>query len=161
MTQDDMPGVRGAPGGPGGRQGAPGGSSLPQAPRRVIKQTNNDSKPWFIVPKVCCDLKGMVFTHLGPLGCITTAILSEHANQSKTGSGDKFYVAVFPAHPVQFREGFAIFHTPQDTQGVWKIAKKPNLIVKFGWKNGRRFAYFFQKIGCNFSKNCQNYKKII
>ena len=63
MTQDDMPGVRGAPGGPGGRQGAPGGSSLPQAPRRVIKQQNIDPKPWFKVPKVCCDPKGMVFTH--------------------------------------------------------------------------------------------------
>ena len=26
MAQDDMPGVRGAPGGPWGRQGAPGGA---------------------------------------------------------------------------------------------------------------------------------------
>ena len=26
MTQDDIPGVMGAPGGPGGRQGAPGGA---------------------------------------------------------------------------------------------------------------------------------------
>jgi len=26
MAQDDIPGVRGPPGGPGGRQGAPGGA---------------------------------------------------------------------------------------------------------------------------------------
>jgi len=62
MAQDDIPGVRGAPGGPGGPQGAPGGSRLPPAPKRVIKQQNNDPKPWFKVPKVCCDPKGVVFT---------------------------------------------------------------------------------------------------
>ena len=74
MAQDDIPGVMGAPGGPGGRQGAPGGdrghqgapggSWLPLAAKRVIKQQNNDPKPWFKVPKVCPDPKGMVFTHL-------------------------------------------------------------------------------------------------
>ena len=31
MAQDDIPGVRGAPGGPGGRQGAPGGARGVQA----------------------------------------------------------------------------------------------------------------------------------
>ena len=49
MTQDDIPGVMGAPGGPGGRQGAPGGSRLPPAPKREIKQQNNDPKSWFKV----------------------------------------------------------------------------------------------------------------
>ncbi len=37
MAQDDIPGVRGAPGRLGGRQGAPGGSTLPPAAKRVIK----------------------------------------------------------------------------------------------------------------------------
>ena len=63
MAQDDIPGVMGAPGGPGGRQGAPGGSRLPPAPKREIKQQNNGPKSWFKVPKVCPDPKGMVFTH--------------------------------------------------------------------------------------------------
>ena len=49
MTQDDIPGVMGAPGGPGGRQGAPGGSRLPPAPNRVTTQQNNGLKPWFKV----------------------------------------------------------------------------------------------------------------
>ena len=54
MAQDDIPGVMGAPGGSGGRQGAPGGalgvqgvlggSRIPPAPKRVIKQQNNDPK---------------------------------------------------------------------------------------------------------------------
>ena len=50
-------------GGTRGPRGAPGGSRLPTAPKRVIKQQNNDPKPWFKVPKVCCDPKRMVFTH--------------------------------------------------------------------------------------------------
>ena len=46
-----------------GHQGAPEGSRVPPAPKRVIKQQNNGPKPWFKVPKVCPDPKGMVFTH--------------------------------------------------------------------------------------------------
>ena len=34
-------------GGTRGSRGAPGGSRLPLAPKRVIKQQNNDPKPWF------------------------------------------------------------------------------------------------------------------
>ena len=33
---------------------------------------------------------------------------------------------------MQFLNGFAIVHTPQGTHEVWKIAKKPNPLVKFG-----------------------------
>ena len=33
MAQDDIPGVRGAPGGPGGHQGAPGGARLLPMPK--------------------------------------------------------------------------------------------------------------------------------
>ena len=63
MAQDDIPGVMGAPGGPEGRQGAPGESRLPPAPKTVIKQQNNGPKPWFEVPKVCPDPKGVVLIH--------------------------------------------------------------------------------------------------
>ena len=67
MDEDDIPGVMRAPGGPGGargHQGVPGGSRIPPVPKKVIKQQNNDPKPWFTVTKVCPDPKGMVFTHL-------------------------------------------------------------------------------------------------
>ena len=36
MTQDNLPVVRGSPGGSRGATGAPGGSRLPLAPKRVI-----------------------------------------------------------------------------------------------------------------------------
>ena len=35
-----------------GSKGAPGGSRVPLAPKRVIKQQNNGPKPWFKVPSV-------------------------------------------------------------------------------------------------------------
>ena len=39
-------------------------------------------------------------------------------------------------HQVQLLNGFAIFHKAQHTQGLWKIAKKPNPLVKFGCEIG-------------------------
>ena len=89
MTYQGSGGHQGAQ----GRQGAPGGSRLPQAPKRVIKQQNNDPKPWFKVPKVCPDPKrGGIYSfmrHLGPFGCSKTAISSEKANLWKTGFLEK------------------------------------------------------------------------
>ena len=99
--------------------------------------------------------------HLGPFGCITTAIFSQNAILSKTRFEKKIYTIVSTDNWVQFDEVLAIFHTPQGTQGVWKIAKKPNHIVKFACGNLRINLYFFQNFRLHFSKNCQNYKKII
>ena len=57
-----------------GSKGAPGGSRVPPAPKRVIKQQNNGPKPWFKAPKVCSDPKEMVFIHFwgiwGHLGAV-------------------------------------------------------------------------------------------
>ena len=64
MTYQGSWGHQGVQGGARGHQGAPGGSWLPLAPKRVIKQQNNDPKPWFKVPKVCPDPKGVVFTQI-------------------------------------------------------------------------------------------------
>ena len=99
--------------------------------------------------------------HLGPFGCITTAIYSENANSSKTRSEEKIPMKTSTAHLVQFFEVFAIFHTWGYTQEVWKIAKKPNHIVKFACGSLRINLYFFQNFRLHFSKNCQNYKKKI
>ena len=73
--------------------------------------------------------------HLGPFGCIKTAIFSENANLSKTGFQEKNHTIASTDHQVQFFKGFAIFHKPQHTQGLWKIAKKDIPIVKFGCGN--------------------------
>ena len=64
-------------------------------------------------------------------GC-KTAIFSENDNLSKTGFQEKIYTHTYTEYWVQFLNGFAIFHTPQGTHEVWKIAKKPNPLVKFG-----------------------------
>ena len=60
-------------------------------------------------------------------------------------------------HQVQFLNGFAIFHNPQGTQELWKIAKNPNPIVKFGCGNGHVRGYFFQKMRYFFSKIRKKY----
>ena len=97
--------------------------------------------------------------HLGAFGCITIVIFSENANLSKTSFEKKIYTIVSTDNWVQFDEVLAIFHTPQGTQGVWKIAKKPNPIVKFGCGKDCINQYFFQKKRFFSSKNAEKYKK--
>ena len=60
---------------------------------------------------------------------------------------------------MQFDEVLAIFHTPQGTQGVWKIAKKPNHIVKFGCVNNCANAYFFSENQVSFFKKLPKLQK--
>ena len=79
----------------------------------------------------------------------------------KPGFRKKKYSHASTDHQVQFLNGFAIFHIPQGTQGVWKIAKKSNHIEKFCCGSVRKLPYFFQKIRYFFSKNCKKYKKIV
>ena len=89
-------------------------------------------------PKCVLTQKGwylLISEALGPFGCIKTAIFSENANLSKTRFQEKKYTIVSTDHQVQFLIGFTIFHNPQGTHEVWKIAKKPNPIVKFGCGN--------------------------
>ena len=100
--------------------------------------------------------------HLGPLGCITTEIFSENpscSNLAKTRFLKKEYSHASTDHQVQFSIGSSIFQRPWHTQGLWKIAKKPNPVVKFGCGSVRKFAYFFQKTEFKFSKNREKYKK--
>ena len=70
--------------------------------------------------------------YLGPFGCIKTAIFSENANLSKTRFQEKNYTIASTDQLVQFLNGLAIFQRSWHTHGLWKIAKKPNPIVKFG-----------------------------
>ena len=94
MTQDDWLWPRMTYKGSWGHQGSPGGSWLPLAPKRVIKQQNNDPKTWFKVPKVCPDPKGMVFTHLwgiwGHLGALKQLYLVKMPICKKMDFWDKF-----------------------------------------------------------------------
>ena len=86
-------------------------------------------------PKCVLAQKGwylLISEAFGAIWCIKTAIFSENDNLSKTGFREKFYTHTYTEYWVQFLNGFAIFHTPQGTHEVWKIAKKPNPLVKFG-----------------------------
>ena len=74
--------------------------------------------------------------HMGPYGCIATAIFIENAILSKTRFEKKIHTKTSTDNWVQFDQVLAILHTPQGTQGLWKIAKKPNPIVKFGCGSG-------------------------
>ena len=101
--------------------------------------------------------------HLGPLGCITTEIFSENpscSNLAKTRFLKKEYSHASTDHQVQFLNGFAIFHNPQGTHEVWKIAKKPNPLVKFGCGSYCIKVYFFQKMRFIFQKIVKNTKKL-
>ena len=65
---------------------------------------------------------------LGPFG----THYSEITVLSKTRFQEIIYTIASTDHWVQISELLAIFHTPWDVQGVWKIAQKHNLIVKLG-----------------------------
>ena len=58
---------------------------------------------------------------------------------------EKNYTIVSTDHQVQLLNGFAIFQTCQGTHEVWKIAKKPNPLVKFGCVIGCVKLYFFSE----------------
>ena len=134
MTQDDIPGVMGPPGGPGGRQGAPGGSGLPLVPKRVIKQQNNDPNHGFKYPKCVLTQKGWYLLIYGAFGAIWMHYNSNikwKRNIVKNRISGKFHTIGSTDHQVQFLNGFSIFHKAKYIHGLWKIAEKPNPLVKF------------------------------
>ena len=94
MTYQRSGGHQGVRGGARGHQGAPEGSMVPPAPKRVIKQQNNGPKPWFKVPKVCPDPKGMVLIHFwciwGHLDALQQRYLVKTQYCQKPGSRKKF-----------------------------------------------------------------------
>ena len=114
-------------GGIRGSRGATGGSRQSPATKRVIKQQNNDPKPWFKVPKVCCDPKGMVFTHFwgiwGHLEALQQRYLLKTPICQKPGLR-KIFIQSFPQPNFTIGWGFlAIFHKPLVHWGLWKNPK--------------------------------------
>ena len=89
-----------------GGKAAPGGSRQPPAPKRVKKQQNHGPKPWFKIPKVCPDPKGMVFTHLldiwGHLGALQQQYLVKTPICQNADFGTKKHTKNYPDHQVQF-----------------------------------------------------------
>ena len=164
MAQDDIQGVMGAPGGPRGRQGAPGGSRLPPAPKRVIKQQKNGPKPWFKAPKVCPDQKGMVLIHFwgiwGHLGALKQRYLVKTSICQKPDFGKIYLYPPSTGHLEKKKKRFAIFQQYTYTQHCWKILKNQNHFAKLAVEGGSSFVILFKKIGYFFSKIQKKFKKI-
>ena len=84
--------------------------------------------------------------HLGPFGCIETAILSENAKCCKSGFRQFFYSQTYTGKTVQKWSCFRIFHTPWYVQGVWKIVKSDIFLVQFCCVSLGTFEYFFGRL---------------
>ena len=143
-------GTRGSRGAPGGTRGCPGGSRIPPAPKRVIKQQNNDPKPWFKVPKVCPDPKGVVFTHLwgiwGHLGALKQRYLVKKPICEKPGFWKKIILTLYTECWVQFLEWFDNF--PHTVTCIWCVENCQNTtFFSKIWLCKR------EKIGVIFSEN--------
>ena len=152
MVQDDIPGVMGAPGGPGGRQGAPGGLrgvlGTPQCQKRVIKQQNNGPKPWFKVPKVCPDPKGMVLIHFSGiwdhLGALKQRYLVKTPICQKNQDLGKFTFTPLPQGTWSKKWYFFEFlQLISDTKDCWKNLKNQNHLAKFGCGSGIKLCCTF------------------
>ena len=145
MTYQGSWGHQGVQGGARGHQGAPGGSRLPPAPKRVIKQQNNGPKPWFKVPKVCPDPKGMVYTHFWGIW--------SHLD----GLQQRYLVKM--AKVVNL--GFGNFFSPTNTQSKWcKKIRFWNFPYPLTWLGGmencqklKSFIKIWLCIGGNFTLN--------
>ena len=103
---------------------------------------------WRIVQKIsnkidfCYFYRGVLFLNIHQQE-LDVAIAVVLMLQDPHGFRKIFIQGFFTDHQVQFFNGFAIFHTPQGTQEVWKIAEKHNPIVKFGCENPCIKVYFF------------------
>ena len=151
MAQYDIPGVRGAPVGPGGRQGAPGGSRLLPTPKWVIKQQNNGSKPWLKVPKVCPDPKGMVSIHFwciwGHLGAVKQCYIVKTQYCKKSGLSTNFIQSLPHTTGCNFLNFLQFSRDPEIPRLSGKLPqKKTNPLVKFGCGSDCIKVYFFQKM---------------
>ena len=104
--------------------------------------------------------------HLGPFGCIETAILNENAKSWKSRFHHFFRSRISTDQTVQKYWVFRIFHTPLYVQGVWKILKTQYFCTVwsveildfcFSFLAGRDF--FFEKIEKNRNKfNSTSYR---
>ena len=147
MTYQGSWGHPGVQGGARGHQGAPEGSMVPPAPKRVIKQQNNGPKPWFKVPKVCPDPKGMVLIHFwgiwGLLGALKQRYLVKMPICQKPGFGKIYLDPISTGHLEQKILLFGIFQQDSDVDYCWKILKNQSHLVKFGCGSGVKFGDTF------------------
>ena len=164
MTYQGSWGHQGVQGGARGHQGVPGGSRIPLAPKRVIKQQNNDPKPWFKVPKVCPDLKGMVFTHLwciwGHLGALKQRYLVKLQYRQKPHFRKKNSLTITQTTRCKFWlvSQFSNYHRYVTVLGKLRNQSK---VAPGSLRNCQKIGviFFFRKWGFIFQQIVKNTKK--
>ena len=136
-------------------QGAPGGSWLHLATKRAINISKNGLKPWFSsIQSVSRPKKGGSYSflrHLGPFGCITTAIFSENINLTKAGFQEKITQGKSQTTWCNFQ---MIWHFPTPPKVPRRCEKLPK---KIGWDFPCINVYFFFRIS---RKNLKPFSKI-
>ena len=98
--------------------------------------------------------------HLGPFGCIKTAIFSENANLSKTQFLENLDSTVSTGQLEQKITLFAIFQDVSCGQLSWKIVKNQSHLAKFGCGNGAILVILFKKMWYIFQTSVKKIKKL-
>ena len=125
-------GSGGLQGGPGWRQGAPGGARGDKATPDA-KMSDKTAKQWLqtmvqSTQSVFWPQRDGIYSflrHLGPFGCITTALFSENANLWILAISGYFTLAASTDQTMQFLDGFLIFLSLPYVGKLRKI-KKPS-----------------------------------
>ena len=125
-------GSGGLQGGPGWRQGAPGGARGDKATPDA-KMSDKTAKQWLqtmvqSTQSVSWPQRDGIYSflrHLGPFGCITTALFSENANLWILAISGYFTLAASTDQTMQFLDGFLIFLSLPYVGKLRKI-KKPS-----------------------------------
>ena len=96
--------------------------------------------------------------HLGPFGCIKTAIFSENANLSKTRFLENLDSTVSTGQLEPKMTLLRIFQLFSDTQNSWKIVKNQSHLAKFGCVSGAILVILFKKMWFFSSKMRKKWK---
>ena len=84
--------------------------------------------------------------HLGPFGCIKTAIFSENSNLSKNRFLENLDSTVSTGQLEQKMTFLAIFQLFSDTQNSWKIAKNNFFFSSWPVEMVLFWSYFLRKL---------------
>ena len=154
-------------GGSRGPQGASGGSGVPPARKRVIKQQNNGPKPWFKVPKVCPDLWGMVLTHFWGIWGHLVAFNQRYLVSTPICQQPGF-LKIYIAYFFQTTWSKNLYFSEFSSQGMihsytGKLPKNQIIKQNLAVKSMLFLSYFLRKLDIffeKFQKNAKNGKKI-
>ena len=159
-------GSEGLQGGPGGRQGAPGGARGDEATPDA-KMSDKTAKQWLqtmvqSTQSVFWPQRDGIYSflrHLGPFGCITTALFSENANLWIPAISWHFTLLVSTDQTIEFLDGFLIFLSLPYVGKLRKIKKTSRNCIVWSVETSKVKCIFFRIFGQKIQKNLKNSKK--